>query len=111
MPCALLSLYSIKIAEHFGFERIIRICAFLQFFSFLIAPTMQTYGTFIFFFLVVIGFCYALLGFPLLNCLWSHYNKAEGKVTGILFGFFGFATLFFLLQVNLLCNPSNLEAD
>jgi len=107
LPCAILSLYSIKIAEKLGFENLIRFCAFTQLFSLIIAPYMDTYLNFIIFYLIIVAIAYSLLGFPLLNCLWSHYNKTEGKVTGILFGIFGLSTLLFLLLVTYLVNPYN----
>lgn len=45
--------------------------------------------------------------FPLLKCLWSHFSEEEGMVTGIFFGVFGFATLFFLLLITYIVNPNN----
>jgi len=65
---------------------------------------------FILFYLGFIGLGYALLAFPLLKCLWSHFSEEEGMVTGILFGVFGFATFFFLLLVTYIVNPNNEEA-
>ena len=56
------------------------------------------------------GLCYSLLVFPLFKCLWSHYSHAEGKVTGILFAFFGLSTLIFLLSITYIINPDNQHA-
>jgi len=76
----------------------------------LLALHATTYLTFITFYLGFVGIGYALLGFPLLKCLWSHFSEKEGMVTGILFGVFGFATFFFLLLITYLANPHNEEA-
>lgn len=59
------------------------------------------------FYLIIVGCGYSLMGFPLLKCVWSHYSESEGMATGILFGIFGFATLFFILLVTFLVNPDN----
>ncbi|KAM3137441.1 hypothetical protein pb186bvf_010414 [Paramecium bursaria] len=110
LPLALLSVYSISLGQYFGIVRMIRGCALIQLITLLIAPYQKTYIMFILFFLIIVGLCYSLLVFPLLKCLWSHYSHTEGKVTGILFAFFGLSTLIFLLSITYIINPDNQHA-
>ena len=72
---------------------------------------MPTYELFILFFLVLNGFAYALIAYPLLGCVWSHFGRSEGKVTGTVIAAFTFASLFFMLLITMLCNPYNREAS
>ncbi|CAK64375.1 unnamed protein product (macronuclear) [Paramecium tetraurelia] len=110
IPLAAASVYSLKIADRIGYEKLIKITTSLQFLSFLLALHANSYLEFIIFYLGFIGLGYALMAFPLLKCLWSHFSEEEGMVTGILFGVFGFATFFYLLLVTYIVNPNNEQA-
>lgn len=68
---------------------------------------MQTYLTFILFYLCIFDCGYALQAFPTLTLLWSHFKGKEGKVSGIVFAVFGVATFVFIVLITYLVNPDN----
>jgi hypothetical protein len=72
---------------------------------------MSSYFLFITFYLVLNATSFAITAYPLLGCLWSHYPKSEGRVTGFVLGVFSFATLFYVFILTYLINPLNLEAN
>jgi hypothetical protein len=71
---------------------------------------MPTYLSFIIFYLVINATGFALVVYPLLNCIWSHYPKQEGKISGLLMGVFSFGIILNILMITGISNPDNDEA-
>jgi hypothetical protein len=72
---------------------------------------MPTYLTFILFYLFIYGLAYSTIAFPVFTCTWSHYKKSEGRVSGILLGAFGLASVLFVVLITYVTNPTNQPAD
>lgn len=66
---------------------------------------MPTYLTFIICYIGIYGLGYSIAAFPIFTCTWSHYKKSEGRVSGILLGAFGLATVCFVILITYITNP------
>lgn len=71
IPTSFLVLLATKFASFIGYQRIIRLCAFL----FTFVPLLLNFGlnfiTLGLFFLFVPMMCFAISAIPIINCLWS----------------------------------------
>lgn len=100
-----------KLAKRVGHSLLIKTFAIIQMLSMLISFQMPTYLTFIMTYLVIPSICFAITAYPILGCVYSHYNKEEGKVTGLILGILSFATLLYILIITFVSNPDNVEAE
>ncbi|CAD8053598.1 unnamed protein product [Paramecium sonneborni] len=111
LPIAVITIFSVKIAKRIGFKLHIRIATTIQCASLLIAPYMTTYLTFIIFYIFFYGIGYSSVAFPVFSCAWSHYKKSEGRISGLLLGAYGFASVIFVIIITYISNPNNQQAD
>lgn len=72
---------------------------------------MTTYLSFLTFYLLCFGLGYSCVAFPVFSCVWSYYKKSEGRVSGLLLGAYGIASVFFVILITYLSNPTNEPAD
>ncbi|CAD8044553.1 unnamed protein product [Paramecium primaurelia] len=111
LPIALITIFSVKIAKKVGFILHIRIATIIQCASLLIAPYMPTYLTFLIFYIFFYGIGYSSVAFPVFSCTWSHFKKSEGRVSGLLLGAYGFASVIYVIIITYISNPNNQQAD
>lgn len=108
VPLLVSMLFSIKIAEKIGFERLVRVSCL----TFILGIGMCAFVTkceyFIVCFFGISGTSYGISAIPALNCMWSHYSKkSTGKVSGIVFFFFSVSGLLFTFIIYKIMNPNN----
>lgn len=111
IPLALISVFSIQIAEKVGFKRIILSTSLVYSLSILISCL----GLNIYYFSVFYSILPALaLGFsmnPVLYTVWSTSPNNKGKISGYMFSIFQLSGLFFSFLGTFIVNPDNRPAS
>ena len=60
--------------------------------------------------MILPGISYGLSMMPMLYCVWSHFPKTTGNVTGIVMASFGLSSVVYNMIIIFMINPSNLHA-
>jgi MFS family permease len=100
-----------RIAERFGYQRTILAAQIIQTVGMIISPFMPNFYLFLFFYLFLPGLSFGLCAFPTMGCVWSHFRQNQGRITGILLGFFSFMSLGYMVVLTFMINPHNQGAS
>lgn len=110
IPLAIISIFSIQIAERVGFKKVILSSAIIYSASIILSSFFENLYIFTLFY----NFIPALaLGFsmnPVIYSVWECYPEIKGKISGYMFGVFQLSTLFYNLIGTIIVNPNNISA-
>lgn len=100
-------LFSVRIAEKIGFGRLIKITAYTYSAGIILSILYKNLIFFLIFYVGVAVTSEALTSIPVMVCLWSHFNKKNGKVTGLLICMSCLSQLMFSYIAVAMINPHN----
>ena len=111
LPSAFAMLFSANLSERLGHVRFIRLTVLvylvLLFFASLARNVVQ-------FLILYVGVSYTAFSFytiPVINCVWSHFPKLSGRVTGYAFLCHQLSAFVYSFVLTALMNPRNEAAD
>jgi MFS family permease len=111
VPIAVLTLMATKMANKFGYEFVVRMCAVV----FMVSPMMINYVKgivgFVVFYMVLPGAAFAISTIPLLNILVTQFPKYRTRVNSLLIIFLGVSTFVTNLIFSILVNPHNKKSE
>ena len=111
LPITIGMVFSLNLAEKIGFENLIKICGFMYPFGIFCSAFSENFYLFSIFYVALTCTSFSLSCVPIITCLYSHFPKDSGKVSGLLFFFNGMSSLFYSLCALKLINPNNVQAD
>ncbi|KAL4512575.1 hypothetical protein ABPG72_020412 [Tetrahymena utriculariae] len=110
IPMSVIAIFSVRIAQMYGFEKIIRSAMIINPISIMLGSTQDNFYTFALFNTFIASICFGSTVMPILYCLWSHFPTKTGNTTGVALASFGLATFFYSIFATYIVNPQNLPA-
>ncbi|EAS05631.2 MFS transporter (macronuclear) [Tetrahymena thermophila SB210] len=110
IPMSVIAIFSVRIAQIYGFEKIIRSAMIINPISIMLGSTQDNFYTFALFNTFIASICFGSTVMPILYCLWSHFPTKTGNTTGVALASFGLATFFYSIFATYIVNPQNLPA-
>lgn len=109
LVAALVSQISMRLDKLIGYSLLIKICMIIYPAALIISSFVTDIYLFAFLYSAVLGIGAGLSMIPITYMLYKHYGeKSSGNVTGILLGFFGIFTVFYIMIATLIVNPDNI---
>lgn len=107
IPIALVSVFSIQIAEKVGFRKIIRGAALVYSLGTVLSSFSENVYVFTLLYSFLPGIALAFSMNPVIYCVWSCYPEIKGKISGYMFAVFQLSTLVYSLLGTMIINPEN----